>query len=77
MTTRSQQQPRRRLPQRRGSIRFPITHDNVPYLVTLSLFDDGRLAEVFLLLQYGVSASHSISGPFSTALAAFDVGTAV
>jgi ribonucleoside-diphosphate reductase alpha chain len=39
---------RRRLPNRRGSIRFPIRHDGIVYLVTLSRFEDGRLAEIFL-----------------------------
>ena len=39
---------RRRLPNRRSSIRFPIYHDGLSYLVTLSKFDDGPLGEIFL-----------------------------
>lgn len=39
---------RERLPSRRGSVRFPIEHDSVPYLVTLSRFNDGRLGEIFI-----------------------------
>jgi hypothetical protein len=39
---------RRRLPNRRGSIRFPIRCDNTTYLVTLSRFETGELAEIFL-----------------------------
>jgi ribonucleoside-diphosphate reductase alpha chain len=39
---------RQRLPNRRGSIRFAIKHDDATYLVTLSRFDDGRLGEIFL-----------------------------
>lgn len=39
---------RQRLPNRRASERFSISHDGVPYLVTLSRFDDGRPAEIFL-----------------------------
>jgi hypothetical protein len=39
---------RERLPNRRGSLRFPIGCGGQLYLVTLSKFDDGRLAEIFL-----------------------------
>jgi hypothetical protein len=39
---------RARLPNRRGSIRFSIEHDGIRYLATLSRFDDGRIAEIFL-----------------------------
>ena len=39
---------RRRLSDRRGSIRFPVQHGGHIYLATLSRFDDGRLAEIFL-----------------------------
>jgi hypothetical protein len=38
---------RRRLPNRRGSIRFPIRHDGIVYLVTLSRLEYGRLAKSF------------------------------
>jgi hypothetical protein len=39
---------RERLPARRASIRFTIEHDGVRYRATLSKFDDGRIAEIFL-----------------------------
>jgi hypothetical protein len=39
---------RRRLPNRRVSVRFTIDHDGVRYTATLSRFDDGRMAEIFL-----------------------------
>ena len=39
---------RERLPNRRGSVRFAIRHDQATYLVTLSKFNDGRIAELFL-----------------------------
>jgi hypothetical protein len=39
---------RQRLPNRRGSVRFCIRHDGASYLVTLSKFSDGRIAEIFL-----------------------------
>ena len=39
---------RQHLSNRRGSVRFPIRHDGAVYLVTLSKFDDGRIAEIFL-----------------------------
>jgi len=39
---------RRLLPDRRASERFTITHDGALYLCTLSCFDDGRLAEIFI-----------------------------
>ena len=39
---------RRRLPNRRGSVRFSLEHDGIRYLATLSKFDDGRIAEIFL-----------------------------
>jgi hypothetical protein len=39
---------RQRLPNRRGSERFAIRHDDASYLVTVSRFSDGRLAEIFL-----------------------------
>jgi hypothetical protein len=39
---------KQRLPNRRGSIRFAIRHDGATYLATLSRFEDGRLAEIFL-----------------------------
>jgi hypothetical protein len=39
---------RERLPNRRSSIRFSIEHDGVRYCATLSKFNDGRIAEIFL-----------------------------
>jgi hypothetical protein len=39
---------RERLPSRRGSLRFSIEHDGIRYIATLSKFDDGRIAEIFL-----------------------------
>jgi hypothetical protein len=37
-----------RLPNRRASLRFTVDHGGVRYLATLSKFDDGRIAEIFL-----------------------------
>lgn len=39
---------RRTLPNRRGSMRFPFTHDGARYSATVSRYSDGRLAEIFL-----------------------------
>jgi hypothetical protein len=39
---------RERLPARRASIRFSIEHDGIRHLATLTKFDDGRIAEIFL-----------------------------
>jgi hypothetical protein len=39
---------RERLPNRRGSIRFSVEHNGIRYLATLSKFNDGRIAEIFL-----------------------------
>jgi ribonucleoside-diphosphate reductase alpha chain len=40
--------PRQRLPNRRGSETFEITAQGLSYRATVSRFDDGRVAEVFL-----------------------------
>jgi len=39
---------RRRLPNRRASVRFSFGYGGTRYLATLSKFDDGRLAEIFI-----------------------------
>jgi ribonucleoside-diphosphate reductase alpha chain len=39
---------RQRLPDRRGSETFEITAQGLSYRATVSRFDDGRVAEVFL-----------------------------
>jgi hypothetical protein len=39
---------RRRLPNRRASLRFTIDYDGVTYIATVSKFADGRPAEIFL-----------------------------
>jgi hypothetical protein len=39
---------RERLPNRRASTRFAIQHDGATYLVTLTRFSDGRIAELFI-----------------------------
>jgi hypothetical protein len=42
------EQTRQRLPDRRGSLRFPFEYENRLYSATLSKFADGRLAEIFI-----------------------------
>jgi hypothetical protein len=39
---------RRRLPNRRGSTTFPIESQGLAFTVTVSAFDSGELAEVFI-----------------------------
>jgi ribonucleoside-diphosphate reductase alpha chain len=39
---------RERLSNRRASIRFTVDFDNQRYTATLSRFNDGRIAEIFL-----------------------------
>jgi hypothetical protein len=39
---------RERLPNRRASLRFTFEHDGARYLATVTKFDDGRLAEIFI-----------------------------
>jgi ribonucleoside-diphosphate reductase alpha chain len=39
---------RERLPNRRASLRFTVDYDGQRYTATLSRFDDGRIAEIFL-----------------------------
>ena len=39
---------RQRLPNRRGSIVFNFVHEGIAYVATISRFEDGRLAEIFL-----------------------------
>jgi hypothetical protein len=39
---------RQRLPNRRGCVTFALECARIPYLVTVSRFPDGRLAEIFL-----------------------------
>lgn len=39
---------RQRLKDRRDSLTFPIECAGLPYVATISRFDDGRLGEVFL-----------------------------
>jgi hypothetical protein len=40
--------PRRRLPNRRASETFDLEAGGLTYTATISRFDDGRLAEIFL-----------------------------
>ena len=39
---------RLRLPNRRGSVRFTFEYNGARYLATVTRFDDGRLAEIFI-----------------------------
>ena len=39
---------RERLPNRRASTRYTIRHGGTDFIVTVSRFGDGRLAEIFL-----------------------------
>jgi len=39
---------RERLPNRRGSTTFEFGHGGIAYVATYSLYDDGRLAELFV-----------------------------
>jgi hypothetical protein len=47
---------RQRLPNRRGSVRFSFQHDGALYSATLSKFQDGRLAEIFINVEKPDSA---------------------
>jgi hypothetical protein len=50
---------RTRLPDRRPSTTFAFECNNLRYLATVSFFDDGRLAEIFL--SNAKAGSHSDS----------------
>ena len=39
---------RKRLPNRRGSMTFGFDCNGLPYIVTFSRYDDGRLGEIFV-----------------------------
>jgi hypothetical protein len=40
--------PRQRLPNRRRSERLSLSFGSIPYVVSYSTFDDGRLGELFI-----------------------------
>jgi ribonucleoside-diphosphate reductase alpha chain len=48
MSTRRHHLPRQRLPNRRASETFEVTAQGLSYHATVSRFDDGRVAEIFL-----------------------------
>ena len=49
--------PRRRLPNRRDSVSFNFKCNDLHYCCTISRFDDGRLAEIFI--NNAKAGSHS------------------
>jgi hypothetical protein len=58
--------PRQRLPNRRASTTFSFECNALHYLATVSFFDDGRLAEIFI--SNAKAGSHSDSAAKDSAV---------